>query len=1600
MKTGNALTTASSIGRTRAARHRLRLIASTMLAARLPIVGAAMVSGMLAAPMVAQAQSVVLDGDYIKIGVNGTTGTLGFGGSTTPGILYDGTGTATFNPSYDYLTPGSPFEGFVVNVGGTLLANNNAGTQATTTGTLTNYSGIAYAGTTFDNRAVWEGSYGSLFSITNDYYFNDASQQVSIRTTITALSDLTGIAFSRQLDPDAVAASGDSSVTNNIRGSGDVAATDLVYAEALVSKYVIGLYTGSSYTHNAAITGWTRDTASYLSGTDVGYGDNTIGLGFSIGDLLTGESAVIDYAYIFGTDISKAIADASGGRTNITGTSSAADVAAGNFNPVLSGGTITFDSDLALSTSLTVEGTGGTIDTGTSNAALSGAITGVGGLTKTGTGTLTLTGANSYTGGTTVEEGTLVGDTTSLQGAVANSGTVEFAQGSDGTYAGAMSGTGALVKTGAGTLTLTGANSYTGGTTVEAGTLVGDTTSLQGAVTNSGTVEFAQGSDGTYAGAMSGTGALVKTGSGTLTLTGANSYTGGTTVEAGTLVGDTTSLKGAVANSGTVEFAQGSDGTYAGAMSGTGALVKTGSGTLTLTGANSYTGGTTVEAGTLVGDTSSLKGAVANSGTVEFAQGTDGTYSGAMSGSGALVKTGAGTLTLTGANSYTGGTTVEAGTLVGDTTSLKGAVVNSGTVEFAQGSDGTYSGAMSGTGALVKSGAGTLTLTGANSYTGGTTVEAGTLVGDTTSLKGAVASSGTVEFAQGADGTYAGAMSGSGALVKTGAGTLTLTGANSYTGGTTVEAGTLVGDTSSLKGAVANSGTVEFAQGADGTYSGAMSGSGALVKTGSGTLTLTGANSYTGGTTVEAGTLVGDTSSLQGAVVNNGTVQFAQASDGTYSGAMSGTGSLFKTGEGTLTLTGANSYTGGTTVAAGRLVGNTDTLTGNIVNDAVLEFVQAVDGTFTGNLSGTGVLAKSGAGTLTLSGTVEGLSLDISAGRVIATGQSAIGSAGGALLLRNTTVFDAGADLDITQAVLFGTGGGAIDTGANTVRLSGGSSGNTCLVKRGSGTLILDSVASNDIGACVEQGQMSFDSVFTGSVFVDAGGTAKGNGLVQGDVTVDGTLAPGNSPGRLVVAGSVSQAAGSTLAIDIDGATAGIGAGHYDTLVLTGARSVYTAGGTLAPKLRGITGDATNAFTPTIGQTFEIVTAEGGVEGSFDGLAQPTDGLAANTRLDVIYGANNIVLAVTPDRYAAWLAGAGGGNATEVAGAIDAIRPAAGVRTTGTAGTLFGSLATLTGGQLATSFQQLAGGVHADAVESQLQANQAVRDTMVQRVQARGVATGAGQRSNSVWGAFTAQRVDVDGDWTGNGYRATSYGYTIGADRQATDHVVIGVAASYKDVDTTVSALGTAKVKSYGGALYAVWNQGGSYLSGVVDFNVDDYKVRRSVQLGGGVESLKGDVAGFSYGADVEAGHRFDLGAVGVTPVAGIAYDRVERDAFAETGGASTALRFDGEGRNAWTARAGVRIDGMAKAGATAIRPYVSAMAVEQLGAARTMLRANLADAGFNTRSVSLGRTQLRGEAGLSASLSQTVSIDLRYRYTGLGNADAHSGNAAISLRW
>lgn len=242
----------------------------------------------------------LLMNDWVKAGVNANTGTLGSGGGTSPGLLFDPAGTGTFNPSFDYLTPGSPFDGFSLKVGSDNKTNNNTGIEQITG------QGVTKVGT---DTLTWAGSAtygGSTWNLTNAYTLGVGKPYIDITTTIVAGGAASDVYYAKFIDPDSQGMPGDSSSTDNVLGYGAIPSTNVAFSEATVSRYALGLYSAATNVR-AGINGWNTDAASYINadascGTGVLYcnADDTIGLTFHWTSVATGDTLTASYAYIFG----------------------------------------------------------------------------------------------------------------------------------------------------------------------------------------------------------------------------------------------------------------------------------------------------------------------------------------------------------------------------------------------------------------------------------------------------------------------------------------------------------------------------------------------------------------------------------------------------------------------------------------------------------------------------------------------------------------------------------------------------------------------------------------------------------------------------------------------------------------------------------------------------------------------------------------------------------------------------------------------------------------------------------------------------------------------------------------------------------------------------------------------------------------------------------------------------------------------------------------------------------------------------------------------------------------------------------------------------
>ncbi len=288
---------------------------------------AVIVAGLMTSGALAQTASVtgtgmgLLQNDWVRAGVNTNTGTLGSGGGTSPGLLFDPSGTGTFNAAYDYLTPGSPFDGFSLKVDGTNKTNNNTGTvQISKTGGLTLSNS--------DTTLTWTGAatYGTgSWSVSNAYTLGVGKPYIDITSTIVAGGAASNVYFAKFIDPDSQGMPGDSSATDNVLGYGAIPSTNVAFSEATVSRYALGLYSAGSNVA-AGINVWNTQADSYTNansscGTGVLYctNDHTIGLTFSWTGVNSGDTLTASYAYIFGPSAfgaaSSAVTGGAGGGT-------------------------------------------------------------------------------------------------------------------------------------------------------------------------------------------------------------------------------------------------------------------------------------------------------------------------------------------------------------------------------------------------------------------------------------------------------------------------------------------------------------------------------------------------------------------------------------------------------------------------------------------------------------------------------------------------------------------------------------------------------------------------------------------------------------------------------------------------------------------------------------------------------------------------------------------------------------------------------------------------------------------------------------------------------------------------------------------------------------------------------------------------------------------------------------------------------------------------------------------------------------------------------------------------------------------------------------
>ena len=860
-----------------------------------------------------------------------------------------------------------------------------------------------------------------------------------------------------------------------------------------------------------------------------------------------------------------------------------------------------------------------------------------GGLTKSGAGMLTLDGTNTYNGATTITAGTLqvgAGDnapfatnsgTVSVNGGTLDlngnnvtingfKGTSGFVTsgvgggilsvgqaGTTGTFAGVIEGSAVGFTTrGTGTTVLTGANTYTGATTVGAGTTLelasGGTLGDTAITVNNGATLNAQGTItiGPSGGAGSNISLTLNAGAtfsmvdgsiGTVTIQGVSAGTG---LTLGGVVGNTTKLDFELGSTGADQLVIANGGVV---FSGTDNLV-----TLSVLGSNAPTTLTNIPLLTVPNGTVTASDFALTTNGVSF-----GTGSGATTYAATLAVENGDELVLDLTQAlqslfWTGnGTTPGSWSDIGNfTTAINGNTPQTGVISpfsnvfltanaaptsgsYTENLDGSYginslnfdgtAGAGSATNSVTLApgsggGANTLTLEGGQAFTdaSGDTYAAGTGLVDESGAAAATISANinlgstqTWEIdsanALTVSGTIANATSAAG-LIKAGSGTLILSAANTYSGGTTI-----------------NDGEIQLG------ITNALLSSGALTVTGTGsvagTLDLAGF-SQTVGQLSDGGVAVGTITSSAGTP----TFTVNENAPGAFSGSITGSLGLTSSGTSSLTLSGANTYTGLTTVSNGTLIAAGNSALGNSsasTSGLVMSGTGVVDFTSTGpsigaltGASGNGIVlgnaaTPASATTLTITGagagsgtTFAGVISDKPSANATAIGNLIL-SAGsltlsGANTFSGTTVLNGGT-LTIGNAlalqdstVNYDNQGGTLSFGTVTAASLGG--------LEGSQNLALTNAATTPAAVALTVGAINTAGLYTGTLSglgsLDKVGTATlqiGSGLTGGATYAGNTVI---SQGTLVLGGNTSL----TGSVDLTGYT-GAGVINGQTTGLT-----------------------------------------------------------------------------------------------------------------------------------------------------------------------------------------------------------------------------------------------------------------------------------------------------------------------------------------------------------------------------------------------------------------------------------------------------------------
>lgn len=605
-----------------------------------------------------------------------------------------------------------------------------------------------------------------------------------------------------------------------------------------------------------------------------------------------------------------------------------------------------------------------------------------------------------------------------------------------------------------------------------------------------------------------------------------------------------------------------------------------------------------------------------------------------------------------------------------------------------------------------------------------------------------------------------------------------------------------------------------------------------------------------------------------------------------------GFANLEKTGTSTWTLSGTRGDSGTTTISQGELIADVAALgSGNITNNATLTLEQSADATYAGIMSGTGDFTQHGSGVLTLTGanTFNG-STTISAGTLSIGNGGTTGSIAGDVTNNGTLQFNR------SDAVNFG---GVI-------------SGSGSLIQASSGTLTLTGISTFSGATTVDAGTLVVNgSLANAIVDVNDGARLMGAGTIGGlNLNGGATLATGNSIDTLSVNGDVVFEAGSVFEIEVEAD------GSTDVLAATGTATLN--GGTVDVR-------ANEVGTWSATTHYDILTADGGVTGTFDAVTSNLAFLTPTLR----YDSNSVQLTLTRNDVAF---SDRASNAPEKAAARALQRIYS--QDSAALGDFFPlflalsveeaerALQTLNGSSLTTLSRSIATGNSALALQhvsrltfgSQLLAQQESHPIYLvsndDSVTAAAIQAAEARRQNrlkqGLWMEASGVKGDTQSSRENYGFDSETKALSIGFDVSLPNSVMGGVALSRASTDTDFDTVNDdQELKQTYLTLFLQQQRNRLWLNGLVAIGTSDIKTRREIEVGSTRLTARGDTDGSELYAYAEAAYDMGAGALTWQPVAGLSMADIQVDEFLETGAGNLNLLVEEQKRSSVQSRLG-----------------------------------------------------------------------------------------------